>query len=108
MKYIIIGGVAGGATAAARLRRIDEQSEIILLDKGSHISYANCGLPYYLGGVIPERDNLFVQNPHSFGERFNVKVRVEEEAIDIDTSAKVVTIKNRQEKRMKKPMTSCS
>lgn len=96
MKYIIIGGVAGGATAAARLRRIDEQSEIILLDKGSHISYANCGLPYYLGGVIPERDNLFVQNPHSFGERFNVKVRVEEEAIDIDTSAKVVTIKNRQ------------
>lgn len=94
MKYIVIGGVAGGATAAARLRRVDEKSEIILLDKGSHISYANCGLPYYLGGVIPERDNLFVQNPHSFGERFNVDVRVEEEVISIDVDKKEVSIQS--------------
>ena len=61
MKYVIIGGVAGGATAAARLRRIDEQAEIILLEKGKYISYANCGLPYYIGGVIAEREKLLVQ-----------------------------------------------
>lgn len=59
MKYVIIGGVAGGATAAARLRRIDEQAEIILLEKGKYISYANCGLPYYIGGVIADREKLY-------------------------------------------------
>ena len=63
MKYIIIGGVAGGATTAARIRRIDEKSEIILLEKGKYISYANCGLPYYIGGIIEERNKLFVQTP---------------------------------------------
>ena len=61
MKYVIIGGVAGGATAATRLRRIDEQAEIILLEKGKYISYANCGLPYYIGGVFAEREKLFVK-----------------------------------------------
>lgn len=70
MKYAIIGGVAGGATAAARLRRIDEQAEIILLEKGKYISYANCGLPYYIGGVIADREKLLVQTPASFGKRF--------------------------------------
>lgn len=64
MKYVIIGGVAGGATAAARLRRIDEQAEIILLEKGKYISYANCGLPYYIGGVIAERENYWFRLPH--------------------------------------------
>lgn len=93
MKYLIIGGVAGGATAAARLRRVDEKSEIILIEKGSHISFANCGLPYYLGGVIAERDNLFVQNPRSFSKRFNIDVRVEEEVISVDTTNKKVSIK---------------
>lgn len=63
MKYVIIGGVAGGATSAARLRRIDEQAEIVLLEKGKYISYANCGLPYYIGGVIEERGKLLVQTP---------------------------------------------
>lgn len=62
-KYLIVGGVAGGATAAARIRRNTEQAEIILFEKGEHISYANCGLPYYIGGVIQERERLFVQTP---------------------------------------------
>ena len=84
MKYVIIGGVAGGATAAARLRRVDEQAEIILLEKGKYISYANCGLPYYIGGVIAEREKLLVQTPASFGQRFRIDVRVENEAVAID------------------------
>ena len=65
MKYIVIGGVAGGATAAARIRRNTEQAEIILFEKGEYISYANCGLPYYIGGVIEERERLFVQTPEA-------------------------------------------
>ena len=76
MKYVIIGGVAGGATAAARLRRVDEMSEIILLEKGKYISYANCGLPYYIGGVIEEREKLLVQTPESFGKRFRISADV--------------------------------
>lgn len=75
MKYIIIGGVAGGATAAARIRRNTEKAEIILFEKGEYISYANCGLPYYIGGVISDRERLFVQTPESFGKRFNIDVR---------------------------------
>ncbi len=92
-KHIIIGGVAGGATAAARLRRIDEQAEIIMIEKGAYISYANCGLPYYIGGVIKERDKLFVQNAKSFGKRFKVDVRVKQEVLSIDKAEKLVTIK---------------
>lgn len=93
MKYIIIGGVAGGATAAARIRRADESAEIILLEKGKYISYANCGLPYYIGGVIAEREQLFVQTPASFGRRFNIDVRVENEAVAIHPEDKTVRIR---------------
>ena len=93
MKYVIIGGVAGGATAAAWLRRIDEQAEIILLEKGKYISYANCGLPYYIGGVIAEREKLLVQTPASFGKRFRIDVRVENEVIAIDPEKKTLTIR---------------
>lgn len=93
MKYAIIGGVAGGATAAARLRRIDEQAEIILLEKGKYISYANCGLPYYIGGVIAEREKLLVQTPASFGKRFRIDVRVENEVIAIDPEKKTLAIR---------------
>lgn len=93
MKHIIIGGVAGGATAAARIRRTDEHAEIILLEKGRYISYANCGLPYYIGGTIVEREKLFVQTPASFGRRFNIDVRVESEAVAIDGTAKTVTVR---------------
>lgn len=92
MKHVIIGGVAGGATAAARIRRADESAEIILLEKGKYISYANCGLPYYIGGVIADRDKLFVQTPEGFGKRFNIDVRVENEVTAIDTAAKTVTV----------------
>lgn len=95
-KYIIIGGVAGGATTAARLRRMDETAEIIMFEKGSYISYANCGLPYYIGGTIPERSSLFVQNPTTFGNRFDVEARVRTEVVAIDKAAKVVTCRNLQ------------
>ena len=92
-KYIIVGGVAGGATAAARIRRLTEDAEIILFEKGEHISYANCGLPYYIGGVIEERDKLFVQTPEAFGKRFNIDVRILSEVVAIDTGEKQVTVK---------------
>ena len=95
MKHVIIGGVAGGATAAARIRRADEFAEIILLEKGRYISYANCGLPYYIGGEIAERESLFLQTPQSFGERFNVDVRVENEVIRINPQKKNVTIRKK-------------
>lgn len=94
MKYVIIGGVAGGATAAARLRRLDERLDIILVEKGKHISYANCGLPYYIGGVIKERNRLFVQTPTSFSQRFNIDVRTECEATSIDVEAKTVCLRD--------------
>ena len=93
MKYIIIGGVAGGATAAARLRRVDEKSDILLFEKGKYISYANCGLPYYIGGVIAEREKLLVQTPTSFGQRFRVDVRVENEVIAIHPKDKTITVR---------------
>lgn len=92
MKVIIIGGVAAGASAAARLRRLDETAEIILLERGPCISYANCGLPYHLGGVIPDRKSLLVMDPERFKAWFNVDVRVESEAVAIDPDAHTVTV----------------
>lgn len=92
-KYVIIGGVAGGATAAARIRRNTEQAEIILFEKGEHISYANCGLPYYIGGVIEERERLFVQTPEAFGKRFNIDVRVNSEVVGIYPDKKSVSVR---------------
>ena len=97
MKIIIIGGVAGGATTAARIRRVDETAEIILLEKGKHISYANCGLPYYIGGVIEEREKLFVKTPEAFSTRFRVDVRTENEVIFIDRKKKTVTVRQSSE-----------
>lgn len=91
--YLIIGGVAGGATTAARLRRNDEQARIIMFEKGKHISYANCGLPYYLGGTIAERDKLFVQTPETFHATLNVEVRNNSEVIEIDRQAKRVQVR---------------
>ena len=93
MKVIIIGGVAGGASAAARLRRLDETAEIVLLERSGYISYANCGLPYYIGGVIREKGALSVQTPESFGGRFRIDVRVKNEAVSIDPEAKKVRIR---------------
>ena len=97
-KYLIVGGVAGGATAAARIRRLTEDAEIILFEKGAYISYANCGLPYYIGGVIEERDRLFVQTPEAFGKRFNIDVRTRSEVIAIHPEKKQVTARSAEGK----------
>lgn len=93
MKHIIVGGVAGGATAAARIRRIAETDEIILFEKGEYISYANCGLPYYIGGTISDRDKLFVQTPEAFGRRFAIDVRVNSEVTAIHPDRKIVEVR---------------
>lgn len=92
MKIIIIGGVAGGATAAARLRRLDEHSEITIYERSGYISYANCGLPYYIGDVINDEKKLTLQTPNSFYKRFNVNVKVNHEVIDINPENKEITI----------------
>lgn len=95
MKYVIVGGVAGGATTAARLRRLDEQCEIVVFEKGDYISYANCGLPYYIGGTIAEKNSLLLQTPVSFGNRYDVDVRVKSEVIAIDSTNKTIKVRNK-------------
>lgn len=91
-KIVIVGGVAGGASCAARLRRLDESAEIVMLEKGPYISFANCGLPYHVGGVIEQRGKLLLQTPESFRARFNVDVRVDSEVKSIDRAAKTVLV----------------
>ena len=100
--FVIVGGVAGGATAAARMRRLSEEAEVVLFEKGEYISYANCGLPYYIGGVIEERDKLFVQTPEAFGKRFNIDVRTNSEVTAIDTEQRQVTVKTTDGKTITK------
>ena len=94
MKVVIIGGVAGGATAAARIRRLDEQAEIVVFERSGFISYANCGLPYYIGGTIEEENDLTLQTPESFWRRFRVKMNVHHEVTAIHPDSKTVTVKN--------------
>ena len=94
MKYVIIGGVAGDATVAARLRRMDEKAEIILFEKGEYVSYANCGLPYYIGNIIPEREQLFVQTAQGITSRYEVDIRIKSEVTSIDRDAKKVEVKD--------------
>ena len=91
-KVVIIGGVAGGASAAARLRRLDENAEIVIFERGKYISFANCGLPYYIGGTIQGRENLILQTPNSFRKRFNIDVRVENEVFSINREDKTVSV----------------
>lgn len=93
-KTVIIGGVAGGATAAARLRRLDENMEIIMMERGKYISYANCGLPYYIGDVIKSRDSLLVQTPQAMKSKFNIDVRVENEVVKINREERTVDVIN--------------
>ncbi len=93
-KLLIIGGVAGGATAAARARRLDEHAEIILFERGEHISFANCGLPYYIGEVIKDREDLFVTTPEAFRDRYNIDIRIFSEVVAIDTKNKHIEAKN--------------
>ncbi|RHR60542.1 FAD-dependent oxidoreductase [Parabacteroides sp. AF17-28] len=94
MKYLIIGGVAGGATVAARLRRMDEKANIILFERGKYVSYANCGLPYYIGGTINSREKLFVQTVKGFTNRFRIDIRTEQEVTAIRPDKKEVEVKN--------------
>lgn len=91
-KVVIVGGVAGGASCAARLRRLDETAKIIMFERGEYISFANCGLPYYIGGIIEQRDKLLLQTPESFNARFNVDVRIKSEVVGIDRDKKTVTV----------------
>ena len=94
MKIVIIGGVAGGMSAATRLRRLNEKAEIIVLEKSGYVSYANCGLPYYVGGVIENENSLLLQTPESLHQRFNLDVRIKSEALSIDKENKTVKVKN--------------
>ena len=94
MKYVIIGAVAGGASTAARLRRLDEHAEIVIFEKGEYISYANCGLPYYIGNVIKDRNALFVQTASAFNQRFNIDVRTLTEVVAINAETKTITAFN--------------
>lgn len=94
MKILIVGGVAGGATVAARLRRIDENAQIILFERGEYVSYANCGLPYHIGGTISDRSRLFVQTVDGFINRFNIDIRIRSEVVGIDTQNKSISVHN--------------
>jgi NADPH-dependent 2,4-dienoyl-CoA reductase/sulfur reductase-like enzyme/rhodanese-related sulfurtransferase len=94
IRLLIVGGVAGGATAAARARRLDEKAQIILFERGEHISFANCGLPYYIGEVIKERDKLFVTTPDAFRDRYGIDVRIFTEVTAIDTQEKQVEVRD--------------
>ena len=94
MKTIIVGGVAGGMSCATRLRRLDETAEIVVLERGEHVSFANCGLPYYAGGVIGDRDELLLQTPQSLKERFGLDVRVMHEVVSINPTENTVEVKN--------------
>lgn len=95
-KVLIVGGVAGGASAAARLRRLDENAEIILFERDGYISYANCGLPYYIGETIREREKLLVQTPQAMKDRFQIDIRIHSEVIAVDTNRKCVTVRSRE------------
>ncbi len=94
MKVVIVGGVAGGATAAARIRRLDEKAEIKVFEKSGYISYANCGLPYYIGGMIQDKEDLTLQTPESFYSRFRVEMKVHHEVISVNPDRNTVTVKN--------------
>ncbi|ALD14442.1 FAD-dependent oxidoreductase (plasmid) [Clavibacter capsici] len=94
MRTVIVGGVAGGMSAATRLRRLDEEREILVFERGAYVSFANCGLPYYVGGVIPERASLLLQTPESLAARFRLDVRVRHEVVAIDAGAKTVTVRD--------------
>jgi NADPH-dependent 2,4-dienoyl-CoA reductase/sulfur reductase-like enzyme len=91
-KILVVGGVAGGASFAARMRRLDEEAQIIMYERGPYISFANCGLPYHIGGEITERDKLLVQTPPRFKQRFNVEVQVKSEVTAVDPVNKTVTV----------------
>jgi NADPH-dependent 2,4-dienoyl-CoA reductase/sulfur reductase-like enzyme/rhodanese-related sulfurtransferase len=94
IKLVVVGGVAGGATAGARARRVSEDADIIIFERGEYISFANCGLPYYIGNIIKKRDDLLLSSPEEFKERYNIEVRIFSEVVEIDTKEKTVKVKN--------------
>ena len=94
MKIVIVGGVAGGATAAARIRRLDEKAEIVIFERTGFISYANCGLPYFIGDVINDPDDLTLQSPAGFFRRFRINAKIHHEVVAINPDSKTVTVKN--------------
>ena len=94
MRVVVVGGVAGGMSAATRLRRLDERAEIVVVERSGHVSYANCGLPYYVGGVIEDEDDLLLQTPEKLLERFRLDVRVGSEVVDIDPATPTVTVRS--------------
>ena len=94
MKVLIVGGVAGGATAAARIRRLDENAEITVFERSGYISYANCGLPYYIGEIITDPEDLTLQTPESFFTRFRINMKVHHEVIEIHPDQKTISVKN--------------
>ena len=94
MKIVIVGGVAGGATAAARIRRLDEKAEILVFERTGYISYANCGLPYYIGDVIQKKADLTLQTPESFWKRFRITMKVQHEVLAIHPEKKTVSVRN--------------
>jgi NADPH-dependent 2,4-dienoyl-CoA reductase/sulfur reductase-like enzyme len=93
-RIVIVGGVAGGATAAARLRRLSEDAEIVVLERGPYISFANCGLPYYVGGDIAQRDALLLQTPEGLRARYNIDVRVRHEVLEIDRAERALVVRD--------------
>ena len=97
MKVIVVGGVAGGASAAARIRRLDEAADVVVYERSGYISYANCGLPYYIGGMITDKDALQLQTPERFHARFNVDVRVDSQVVSVDTEKKCVVVRHGEE-----------
>src|SRR6187402_2329150 len=92
-RVFIVGGVAGGASCAARLRRLREDCEIVLFDRGPYVSFANCGLPYYVGDVIQDEAKLLVATPALFAERFNIEVRLESEVVGVDRAARTLEVR---------------
>src|SRR5574344_231979 len=98
-KILIVGGVAGGATAATRLRRLSEKDEIIIIERSGYVSFANCGLPYYLGGVIEERTRLLQETPETLKAKFNLDVRIHSEALSLDLAGKKVHVLSLDEKK---------
>lgn len=102
MTYVIVGGVAGGASAAARLRRLDESAEIIVIERGNYVSFANCGLPYHIGGVIEDRNSLLVQTQEGLSQAMNLDIRVLQEAVSLDTLKKQLTVRDRKSGRQYK------
>jgi len=93
-KILVVGGVAGGASFAARMRRLDETAQIVMFDKGDYISFANCGLPYYIGDTIKDREQLIIQTPQKFNARFNIDVRTASEVTGVNTAEKKVVVKS--------------